>query len=170
MTLAALLVTSTLLAQLGEVRFGVVGSYGTGDAYRAGAGVVLGVAAGRLAYLGLRWTYYHGVTRGGVTNRAQVFATELGILVPTGPVDIVPGLTLGAVRFAQRAPGVAEHSTEFLAAPGLSVEVRVAPVTLIPEVQYHLAGDPDLPTPVEHRGLVASLRVVIPLEIGRIRR
>jgi len=41
---------------------------------------------------------------------------------------------------------------------------------VIPELQYHLAGDPDLPSQVDHRGLVASLRLVIPLEIGRIRR
>lgn len=170
MTVATLLLTSSLLAQLGEVQLGVVGSYGTGEAYRPGAGVVLGVAAGRLGYLGLRWAYHRGTTTAGVTNRAQVYTLDLGVLIPVGAVEVVPSLSLGAVRFAQRAPGIAEHATEFLAAPGVSVEVPVGPVALIPELQYHLAGDPDLPSRVDHRGLVASLRLVITREMGRIRR
>jgi hypothetical protein len=169
-TLGTLLLTSALLAQVGEVQFGVVASAGTGAAYGPGAGAVLGVAAGRLAYVGLRWAYHQGTTQGGVTSRAQVFAVDLGVLIPVGALEVVPGLSFGAVRFAQRAPGIADHATEFLAAPGVSVEVQVWRVALIPELQYHLAGEPALPSPVDHRGLVGSLRLVIPLEIGRIRR
>jgi hypothetical protein len=170
MTVGALFLTSSLLAQLGEVHVGLVASYGTGEAYAPGAGVVVGVAAGRLAYVGLRWVYHRGTTTAGVTNRAQVYAVDLGVLIPVGALEVVPGLSLGAVRFAQRAPGIADHATEFLAAPGVSVEVPAGRVAVIPELQYHLAGDPDLPLQVDHRGLVASLRLVIPLEIGRIRR
>jgi len=170
MTVAALFLTSSLLAQLGEVHVGLVASYGTGEAYEPGAGVVVGVAAGRLAYVGLRWVYHRGTTTAGVTNRAQVYGVDLGVLIPVGALEVVPGLSLGAVRFAQRALGIADHATEFLAAPGVSVEVPAGRVAVIPELQYHLAGDPDLPSQVDHRGLVASLRLVIPLEIGRIRR
>lgn len=170
MTGATLLLTASLLAQVGEVQVGAVASYGTGEAYRAGAGAVLGVAAGRLAYMGLRWAYHSRTTTSGVTSRAQVYSVDLGVLVPVGAVEVVPGLSLGAVRFAQRASGVARHATEFLAAPGVAVEVRAGRVAIIPELQYHLAGDPGLPSPIDHRGLVASLRLVWWREIGRIRR
>ena len=170
MTVGTLLLTSSLLAQLGEVQVGMVASYGTGEAYEPGAGVVVGVAAGRLTYLGLRWAYHRGTTKAGVTNRAQVYTVDLGVLIPVGAVEVVPGLSLGAVRFAQRAPGIDDYATEFVAAPGVSVQVRAGRVALIPELQYHLAGDPDFPSRVGHRGLVASLRLVVPLEIGRIRR
>jgi hypothetical protein len=164
------LLASPLVAQLGEVQFGALASYGRGDAFGAGAGLVLGVAPGRLAYVGLRWTYQAGTTKAGVTNRVQVFATDLGVEIPAGALEVVPGLSLGALRFAQRAAGVSRHATEFLAAPGAAVELHLARVALIPELQYVLAGDPELPSPVGHRGAVASLRLVIPLEVGRIRR
>ena len=49
MTVGTLLLTAALLAQVGEVQFGVVATAGTGVAYGPGAGAVLGVAAGRLA-------------------------------------------------------------------------------------------------------------------------
>ena len=45
---------------MGEPQVGVVGSYGVRDPYRGGAGLVLGVAPGRLAYVGLRWTHDFG--------------------------------------------------------------------------------------------------------------
>ena len=159
-----------LPAQIGELQFGAVASYGTGEAYGPGAGLVLGVATGRLAYVGLRWTYHAGATKLGVTSRVQAFAVDLGVVIPVGKVEVVPGFGLGALWFAQRAPGVSEHATEFLATPGVSVEVHAARVALIPELQYSLAGDPELTQPVRHRGLVASLRLVIPIEVGRIRR
>lgn len=157
-------------AQLGELQAGVLGSYGTSEAYGPGAGLALGVATGRLAYVGLRWTYHAGATTAGVTNRVQTFAVDLGVVIPVRTLDVVPAVSLGAARFAQRAAGVRAHKTEFLASAGVSAEVHAARVALIPEVQYSLAGDPELPFTVKHHGLVASLRLVITLEVGRIRR
>ena len=169
--LGALSTTATPgLAQLGELQIGVVGSYGTSKAYGPGAGLVLGVATGRLAYVGLRWTYYAGATTAGVTTRAQAFAVDLGIDIPVRALEVVPGVSLGAMRFAQIVGGARAHKVEFLAAPGLAIEVHVARVALIPELQYSLAGDPELAQPVHQHGLVASLRLVIPIEVGRIRR
>jgi hypothetical protein len=167
---ALLLRAPGVVAQLGELQVGVSASYGTADAYGPGAGLVLGVATGRLAYAGLRWTYHTGATTAGVTTRAQAFAVDLGVVIPVGALELVPGVSLGAMRFAQHAGSARAHKVEFLAAPGLAVEVRVARVALIPELQYSLAGDPELAQPVQHRGLVAALRLVIPLEIRRIRR
>lgn len=164
------LTASPLPAQLGEVQAGVVASYGTSKAAGAGAGLVLGVASGRLAYLGLRWTYQAGATTAGVTTRAQTFTVDLGIVIPVRALDVVAGLSLGAERFAQQAGGARTHKVEFLAAPGIAAEVHVARLALIPELQYRLAGDPELAQPVQHRGPVASLRLVIPVEVGRIRR
>ncbi len=161
---------SHLPAQLGELQAGVVASYGTSEAYGPGAGLVLGVATGRLAYVGLRWTYHAGATAAGVTTRAQAFAVDLGVVIPVRALDVVPGVSLGTMRFAQHAGSARAHKVEFLAAPGLAVEVHVARVALIPELQYSLAGDPELAQPVRHRGLVASLRLVIPIEVRRIRR
>jgi len=164
-----LCVVSSLPAQLAEVQLGVVASYGSGDPFKPGGGLVLGIAPGRLTYAGLRWTYYPGATRQGVRNRAQVFALDLGVQLPVGPLEVVPGLSLGFVRFAQRTSTVSGHATEFLAAPGVSVETHLASLAFIPELQYDLAGNPDLSVPVRHRGLVASLRIVIPIEVGRLR-
>lgn len=164
------LTVSRLAAQLGEVQAGVVASYGTSKASGPGAGVVLGVATGRLAYVGLRWTYHAGATTAGVTTRAQTFAVDLGIVIPVRSLDVVAGLSLGAERFAQDAASARAHKVEFLAAPGIAAELHVAGLALIPELQYSLAGDPQLSQPVQHRGLVASVRLVILVEIGRIRR
>ncbi len=181
-------VASPVPAQLGVLQFGGVGSYGTGEAFGAGGGLVLGVAAGRLAYIGLRWTYHAGSTNllgpasppTEVTTRGQVFAVDFGVQIPVGRVEVVPGLSVGFVRFAQRgrAPAAgggstvtAEHETEFLAAPGVSVSVPAGPVALIPELRYNFAGSPsNLPWRVPHRGLLASLRLVITFEVGRIRQ
>ena len=91
-------------------------------------------------------------------------------MIPVGALEVVPGVSLGAMRFAQHAGSARAHKVEFLAAPGVAVEVHVARVALIPELQYSLAGDPELTQPVPHRGLVASMRLVIPIEVGRIRR
>ena len=169
-------------AQLGEVHVGALVSYGLPNTFGPGAGLALGVAAGRLTYLGIRWTYQTGetITTGGpttpveVTSRVQVFAADLGILFPVGRFEIVPGASLGWARFAQRvvpAGGgspVREHGTKFFAAPSVSVQARLARLLVIPELQYYLAGDPELSQPVSHRGLVASLRLVVPFEVGRI--
>jgi hypothetical protein len=167
-TLSAL--ASPLAAQLGELQFGVVGSQGTSAAYGPGAGLVLGVATGRLAYVGLRWTYHAGATQQGVTTRVQAFAFDLGVEIPVGKLEVFPGLGLGAARFAQHGSGVSAHKVEFLAAPGVAVEAHVAHVAFIPELQYSVTGNPELPRPVSHHGLVVSLRLVIPIEVARIRR
>lgn len=163
---------SSAPAQIGELQLGLIGSYGTGEAYGPGAGVVLGVATGRLAYVGVRWAYHTGATKAAVTNRVQVFAVDLGLDVPLHGLEVFPSVSLGAIRFAQRALGVSGHSTEFLAAPGVSVEVRAGRVALVPELQYSLAGDPnpDLSSPVRYRGLIASVKLVMLFEVGRIRR
>jgi hypothetical protein len=184
---ALAVVASPAPAQIGVLQFGGVGSFGTGEPFGAGGGLVAGVAAGRIAYIGLRWTYHTGSTklRGPaspqteVTTRGQVFAIDLGVQVPVGRLEVVPGLSVGFVRFAQRArtPAagggstvIAGHEIEFLAAPGMSVSVPVGPMALIPELRYTFAGSPsNLPWRVPHRGLLASLRLVITFEVGRIR-
>jgi hypothetical protein len=181
------IVASPAPAQLGELQVGGVGTYGTGEPYGAGAGLVLGVNAGRLAYIGLRWIYQTGTTEllgpasppTEVTNRIQVFALDLAVHIPVGRIEVVPGLSVGVARFAQRArapaPGggsavIDAHKVEFMAAPGVSVEFPVGPVSLLPELQYSFAGSPStLPRRVQHRGLLASLRLVITFEVGRIR-
>lgn len=181
----ALCVAATpVSAQIGEFHLGAIASYGTGEAYGRGGGLVLGVAPGRIAYVGLRWMYQAGATKlvgpasppEEVRNRVQVFALDLGVQLPVGRLELVPGVGLGALRFDQRTrqPGggadpVSAHAMEFLAAPGLSVEIPLATLALIPQVQYALAGHPDLPQPVRHRGLVASLRLVIQRDVARIR-
>ncbi len=177
-------IPSAASAQLGEVHLGVLVNYGLPNAFGPGAGLAVGVAAGRFTYLGLRWTYQTGETVAAlaptppvdVTNRVQIFAVDLGVLFPVGKFEIVPGASLGWARFAQRvgppAGGqsvVREHSTAFFGAPSVSLQARVAGLLVIPELQYYLAGDPELPQPVSHRGLVASLRIVVPFEVGRIR-
>lgn len=164
-------------AQLGEMHIGALGSYGLADAYGAGGGLVLGVAAGRLTYVGVRWVYYGGSTQrsrtpgqSDVTSRVQAFAVDLGVLLPVGQFEIVPGISLGGSRFTQRngAPETG-HDGEFLAAPGLSIQARLGGFLLIPEVQYFLTGDPEVPRPVQHRGPVFSLRFVRAVEVSRIR-
>ncbi len=173
------------LAQLGEVHVGALLGYGSEDAYGPGAGIIGGVAAGRIAYAGVRWTYHLGnetrvTTLGGelaVRNRVQVFAADLGLLLPVGAFEVVPGVSVGVVRFAQRArptggggpPPSRADATEFFVAPGLSIHGRVAGLAVIPELQYSIAGDPRLPWRTPHRGVVASLRLVLAFEVGRIR-
>lgn len=114
--------------------------------------------------------YHAGATTAGVTTRAQTFAVDLGIVIPVRSLDVVAGLSLGAERFAQHVGSARTHTVEFVAAPGIAAELHVARLALIPELQYSLAGDPELAQPVQHRGLVVSLRLVIPVEVGRIRR
>lgn len=161
---------SSLTGQIGELHLGVVANYGTPRAFGPGAGLVVGIAPGRLVYVGVRWSYQVGSTQAQVRTRVQSFAADLGVQIPAGPVEVVPSLSLGALRYAQRAAGIATHSVEFLAAPGLSVEIPVARVALIPEVQFYLAGKPsNLAVPVTHRGLLTSLRLVVPIEVSRFR-
>jgi hypothetical protein len=161
---------STLTGQIGELHLGVVASHGTAGAYGPGAGVVVGIAPGRLVYVGARWSYQFGSTEAQVRTRVQSFAADLGVQIPAGPLEVVPSLSLGALRYAQRAAGSTTHSVEFLAAPGVSVEIPVARIALIPELQFYFAGKPDeLPVLVTHRGLLTSLRLVVPIEVSRFR-
>jgi hypothetical protein len=171
-------------AQVGEVHIGPLASYGLPDSFGPGGGLVVGVAAGRLVYIGLRWAYQSGSTQVmdtaatpvAVTSRVQLFAFDFGLLFPVGAFEIVPGISLGAARYAQKADlatagqrVVSEHDMAFLAAPSLSVYVRLGSLLVIPELQYLLGEVPDLPRPVEHRGPVASIRFVVPFEVSRIR-
>ena len=54
--IAAACLPQAAFAQLGEVHLGSLVTYGTARSYGPGAGLGLGVAAGRLVYLGARWT------------------------------------------------------------------------------------------------------------------
>jgi len=165
----ALLHATPVAGQVGELHLGVVASYGTPRTYGPGVGLVVGVAPGRLVYVGARWSYQAGATTLQVRNRVQAFAADLGVQIPVGSLEVVPSLSLGALLFAQREAGITTRSTEFLAAPGLSVEIPVARVALIPELQFYLAGSPNLPQRVTHRGLLASVRLVVPIEVSRFK-
>lgn len=163
------LFASPVAGQIGELHLGVVASYGTPETFGPGAGVVLGIAPGRLVYVGVRWSYQVGATQLQVRNRVQTYAVDLGMQFPVGALEIVPSMSLGALRFAQREAGMSRHSTEFLAAPGISVEIPVARLALIPEIQFYLAGSPALLHPVTHRGMLASVRLVVPIEVSRFK-
>jgi hypothetical protein len=169
---------ATAAAQFGEVQVGLVASYGSAEIFGPGAGAVLGVTPGGLAYIGLRWTYHAGFTEAvaetTVTNRVQAFAVDLAVRLPAGRLDIVPGLSLGALRFSQQAreDGGARRSniaTEFSASPGLAMEIHGGGMVFIPQLQYCVAGNPDLRYPTPHNGFVASIRIAAALEIRRIR-
>jgi len=184
MLLAGLL-PAPLHAQLGELHFGAIGSYGAGAAYGGGAGLIASYSPGRLAYVGMRWIYYAGSeaersdSTGSfeVTTRAQLFGADLGLEYPLGGMELVGGLTLGAMRFWQgttpvaspEATAVSAVSMEFVVAPMVMLEIRAGPVMLIPQASYYFAGEPDFRWPVDHNGFAASLMVVIPIETDRIR-
>lgn len=166
-------------AQLGELQVGALASYGVKDPYQAGAGVVLGVATGRLLYVGLRWIYYAGATSGDsaeVSNRAQVFATDLNVQIPVrgGLMELRPGIEIGMVQFTQRISTptgvVSEYSKELFAAPGLALQFSTDRLALIPEVQYYFTGHSEMAAPVHNKGVAFSVRLVYLSEIGRIRR
>ena len=168
------IVAAPAAAQHGELQLGGVVSYGTSSSFHQGAGAIAGIALGRLAYVGMRWVYQTGdtyrddATATNVSNRTQLFMMDLGLMLPMRGVEIVPAVSLGAMKFTQRDPVVA-HASEFVIAPGLSVHAHVGGVVAIPEIQYLAAGHPDLRWPTDHRSMVAALRVVIPFEVRRIR-
>lgn len=181
--LAAAAAAAPAHAQLGEVQLGVVASYGAAKAHGPGAGLVFGVAAGRLAYVGVRWSTFDGSTQAvttpaaAVRTRVQVFAAEVGLQFPAGRLEVIPRVAVGLARFTQRSdyPGVfpadtTAHASELLVSPGLSVQMYLAGLALIPQLEYCLSGNPDLRWPVQHHGLQVSLRVVVPIEVRRIRR
>jgi hypothetical protein len=178
-------VTPTALSgQLGELQVGAVASYGLRDPYRAGAGLVFGVAPGRLVYVGLRWIYYVGATTvesappspADVRNRAQVFATDLDVQIPisAGRLELRPGIGLGMVQFSQRGRpvtgDVSASAKEFFAAPGVALQLSAGRIALIPEMQYYFTGHSQLSWPIRNKGLAASVRLVFLSEIRRIRR
>jgi hypothetical protein len=172
-------------AQLGEVHLGALVSYGLPNSHGPGVGIAIGVATGRLTYLGVRWAYHVGSAQADgtalipveVTSRTQTFAADLGFLLPVGAVEIVPGISLGVSRFAQRNSelGNAGSKTEwasdieFVAGPGVSIHTRFAGLLFIPELQYVFGSDPELPWRVQHRGPVATMRIAFALEVGRFR-
>jgi hypothetical protein len=106
----------------------------------------------------------------------QLFAADLGVQVPVGAFEIIPGMSIGAARFAQRPQPVGGSevpyvsATEFFWGAGLSVSGRVAGLVVIPEVQYGFAGDPQMVGPLVHQGLTVSMRVAATFEVGRVRR
>lgn len=183
---AAALLPAPLPAQLGDVQLGGLVSYGAADVYRGGAGLIAGVSAGRLIYAGVRWVYYFGAavpeTRSTgtitVTNRSQVYAADVGLQYPVGPLELIGGVTIGAIRFEQTTrpipPGSgpvtnASH-VEFLVTPTVCVQLRALDLMWIPELSYSLSSAPSLPLPVDRSGLLVGLRVVVPIEVKRIRR
>ena len=177
---------TALAGQLGELQVGVVASYGMRDPYRAGGGLVLGVAPGRLVYVGLRWIYYVGATTaesgppaGGpsdVTNRAQVFATDFDVQIPisAGRLELRPTIGLGMVQFVQHGHpltgDVSGHSKEFFAAPGVALQLSAGRIAVIPEIQYYFTGHSELSWPIHNTGLAFCVRLVFLSEIRRIRR
>ena len=186
LALAQALLPASLAAQLGEAQFGGIASYGTGSPWHGGAGVIVGVGAGRLIYVGARWVYYFGSSAvqtdtGGtfeVRDRAQTYAFDVGLQYPKGAVELVAGVTIGAVRFAQHAepvsPGTgapqSDSRVQFLMAPNVSVQLRALGLLVIPEFVYSFVGSTDLRWPVDNQGPILSVRVVMPFEVQRIRR
>ena len=170
----------TASAQIAELHAGVVASAGTARSYGGGGGLVLGLSAGRLTYAGLRWAWYAGTTttvRGlNVRNRTQTYAADVGVVIPLKSAELMPGLSVGVLRFAQRVDslGTFRHTgraAEFLFSPGIALEVHLGgALAVIPELQWSLAGQPDLPFGAPHRGPLASVRFVLVREIGRVRR
>jgi hypothetical protein len=185
MAAALLGVASPATAQLWEVHLGAVGTYGTADAHGAGIGPVIGVMPGRLAYAGLRWTYFAGTTATDsstapatdIRNHAQTLSLDLGLVIPKGPIEVIPGVGIGLTRFAQdtRASGSGAAwetftTTELLVTPGIAVQIPLGRVSVIPEIQYGLCPHPRLPFPMDHQGLLLSVRTVITFETDRIRQ
>lgn len=182
---AATAAPSAALAQLGELHFGVIGGYGIADSYRGGAGLSIAVVPGRIGYAGARYVYHWGstITIPGdaadfeILTWSQTLAADLGLQFPFGRVELVIGASLGVVRFQQRLlqllepemPSKTMEAWEFLVAPSLTAYFRAGRFLIAPEFQWGLAGDPDFPVDVSHRGPAFYLRLVLPFEIDRIR-
>lgn len=159
-------------AQMGELQLGGLVSYGAPRSFRQGIGAVAGIALARLAYVGARWVYQAGSSerpagQTEITTRSQLLTADLGAMLPAAGLEVVPGISVGAVRFHQSAPGRAAWAFAF--APGLSVHGHLAGIVAIPEIQYVYSNVPRLDRPVPRRGPVAVLRLAIPIEVRRIR-
>ena len=169
-------------AQLGELQLGVAGAYGPAVSARSGAGLVIGVAPGRLAYVGLRWTRYSGSQRfvlspGGeidVRTRSQVIAADVAVMIPAGPLDLMPGVTIGDAHFTQLQKRLGVEGViardELWVAPGVAAEIHLGRLAIIPEVQYALAGRTEFPFEVARGGMMMSVRLVWTKELRRITR
>lgn len=183
---AAAAAPSAARAQLGELQFGIIGGYGSAESYRGGAGLSIAVVPGRIAYLGARYVYHWGSTTTIPGNAAdfeirswsETVSADLGLQFPIGRVELVIGASLGSVRFQQNrlqllvpeTPSETTEAWEFLVAPSVAVYFRAGRLLIAPEFQWGLAGDPDFPVHVSHRGPAFYLRVVVPFEIDRIRQ
>jgi len=171
-------------AQLGEIHVGIITGYGTADSYHGGAGVSIAMVPGRLAYAGLRYVYHWGNTTtvpggsgGQVATDSRIIAADLGVQFPVGSAELVLGGSIGATGFHQKpvhVPPGGETGTraawEFTAAPSVTMYFRLGRILLAPEIQWDLAGDPDFPVHVAHRGPLFYLRLVLPFEVDRIRQ
>ena len=163
-------------AQMGELHFGVIGGYGVAASYRGGAGVTIAVVPGRIVFLGLRYVHHWGSSfdTANVTihPRSETVAADLGFQFPFGNVEVVIGASLGSTHFEQDVPDSTGKTEgwEFLVAPSLTAYFRLGRFLIAPEFQWGLAGDPDLLGPTPHLGPVIYLRLVLPIEIGRIRQ
>ncbi len=160
-------------AQMSELQLGAIVSYGAPRSFRQGVGAVAGIALGRVAYFGARWVYQAGsqerpTGQGEVTTRTQLLTADGGVMLPFAGVEVVPGISVGAVRYAQSSADQAP-TWEVAFAPGLSLHAHVAGIVAIPEIQYLRSSVPRLDRPVPYRGTVAALRLVIPFEVRRIR-
>lgn len=168
-------------AQLGELHFGAIGGYGVAESYRGGAGITFAVVPGRVSFLGLRYVYHWGSTVPKPDFEArissQTVAADIGLQFPIGKVEMVIGTSIGSVRFQQDSiplvtpatPPTMTYAWEFLVAPTLTAYFHAGRFLLAPEFQWGLAGDPDLGVHVSHRGPVFYLRLILPVEIDRIR-
>lgn len=174
-------------AQITEARVGLIGSYGAADVYGPGLGVTGQMTFGERFQAGLRFQYFAGggpVTRSslagccatvdvGARTTAWLGTVDLGVRLRTGPVRIVPGLSLGAVRFWQHRnlhliPGDPNHfDVTLFVAPVLTLEIPIGRMRVMPEVAWALGARPSLATPVAYRGLVGSLRLTYPLDGAR---
>jgi hypothetical protein len=186
--LVAVLITvpAAAHAQLGEIQAGIITGYGTADSYRGGAGVSIAMVPGRIAYAGLRYVYHWGsdsVIPGGsssdlrISTDSRIIAADLGFQFPIGSAELVLGGSIGATGFHQTQvrmdPGGTTATTaawEFTAAPSITMYFRLGRILIAPEIQWDLAGDPDFPVHVPHRGPLFYLRLVLPFEVDRIRQ
>ena len=165
-------------AQHGELQLGLAVSHGSAAAFGAGVGPVAGISLGRLVYVGVRWLHQRGSTTWvgepeelptPVRTRAQLFAADFGVVIPVRGVELVPGASVGVARIVQRGwDGF--RANELVVAPGIAAHVYVAGLVLIPELQYGITGRPSAAPAFENRGSLASFRVAVPIELGRIRQ
>ncbi len=161
-------------AQMGELQLGGVVSYGAPRSFARGAGVVAGIGLARLVYVGARWVYQAGGrerpdgVQAEIATHTQLVTADFGTMLPVAGVEVVPGIGFGALRFTQ-SDSPPTHAWALAVAPGVSLHAHVAGLVAIPEIEYVWADAPRLPRAVAHRGPVAALRLVIPIELRRIR-